>query len=101
MPLVCFIEFGDEYFRDWRLIASWTVVVGIGAISTVPTYAAKKLFLPKYFALPFLSSFAILAAVIFVKPWLVWILFALVYVLHIPFSAVAHRKLKSRHEQKN
>ena len=100
MPLVCFIEFENEYFRDWRLIAGWTVLVGIGAISTVPTYAGKKLFLPKYFALPFLSSFAILAAAIFVKPWLVWILFAFIYVLHIPFSVVAHRRLESQQEKK-
>ena len=101
MPLVCFIEFGHEYFRDWRLIASWTVLVGIGAISTVPTYAGKKLFLPKYFALPFLSSFALIAAAIFVKPWLVWIFIAVVYILHIPFSAVVHRRLKAQQDQNN
>ena len=100
MPLVCFIEFGNEYFRDLRLIAKWTVLVGIGAISTIPTYAGKKLFLPKYFALPFLSSFALIAAAIFVKPWLVWIFVALAYILHIPFSAIAYQKLKSQ-QQKN
>tara|TARA_Y200000002_G_C22662121_1_gene656254 strand:+ start:1284 stop:2063 length:780 start_codon:yes stop_codon:yes gene_type:complete len=101
LPLVCFLEFENEYFRDWRLIASWTVLVGIGAISTVPTYAGKQLSLPKYFALPFLSSFAIIAAAMFVKPWLVWIFIALVYVLHIPFSVIVHRNLKFQKEQKN
>ncbi len=98
MPLVCFLEFGFDYFRDWRLIASWTVLIGIGAISTIPTFAGKKLFLPKYFALPVLSSFALLAAAIFIKPWLVWICLGIVYVLHIPFSAAAHRRIKGKHK---
>ena len=98
MPLVCFIEFENQYFRDWRLIASWTVLVGIGAISTFPTYAGKKLFLPKYFALPFLSGFALITAAIFVKPWFVWIFIGVVYILHIPFSSIMHRRLKSQEE---
>ena len=101
MPLVCFIEFENEYFRDWRLIAGWTVLVGIGAISTIPTYAGKKLSLPKYFALPFLSSFALITAAIFVKPWLVWIFIAVIYILHIPFSAVVYRRLKSQQKEQN
>ncbi len=100
MPLVCFIEFENDYLRDWRLIACWTVLVGIGAISTIPTYAGKKLFLPKYFALPVLSSFALLAAAIFIKPWLVWICIGAIYILHIPVSALAHRKLKVKNLQK-
>ncbi len=98
MPLVCFIEFESDYFRDWRLIASWTVLIGVGAISTIPTYAGKKLFLPKYSVLPLLSSFALLAAAIFIKPWLVWICLGVIYILHIPFSGLAYRRLKS--EQK-
>ena len=96
LPLVCFIEFEHSYFRDWRLIAGWTVLVGIGAISTIPTYAGKKLTLPKYFALPVLSSFALLAGAVFIKPWLVWIFFASLYIVHIPFSALAYYRLESR-----
>ena len=98
LPLVCFIEFEHSYFRDWRLIAGWTVLVGIGAISTIPTYAGKKLTLPKYFALPVLSSFALLAGAVFIKPWLVWIFFASLYMVHIPFSALAYYRLESRQE---
>ena len=94
LPLVCFIEFGNDYFRDWRLIASWTVLIGVGAISTIPTYAGKKLFFPKYFALPVLSSFALIAAAIFIKPWLVWICVAVAYLIHVPVSALAHRHMK-------
>ena len=94
MPLVCFLEFSNEYFRDWRLIAGWTVLVGIGSISTIPTYAGKKLILPKHLALPLLSSFALIAAAIFVKPWLVWIVIATIYIVHIPFSILAYRRLK-------
>ena len=96
LPLVCYIEFGNENFKDWRLITSWTAIIGVGMISTVPTYAGKKLFLPKYFALPLLSSFALLAAAIFIKPWLVWIFIAIIYFFHIPFSFFAHQRLKSK-----
>ena len=99
IPLVCFLEFENEYFRDWRLIAFWTVLVGIGAISTIPTYAGKKLFLPKYFALPLLSSFALIVAAIFIKPWLVWICLGGIYILHIPFSVLAHRRLRAEQDQ--
>lgn len=96
LPLVCYLEFENEYFRDWRLIASWTVIIGVGSISTVPTYAGKRFILPRYLVLPLLSSFALIAAAIFVKPWLVWIFTAVLYLSHIPFSVMTYRRLKKR-----
>ena len=96
LPLVCYLEFGNDNFRDWRLIAAWTVIVGIGSISTIPTYAGKGLVLPRYLVLPLLSSFALIATAIFIKPLLVWFVTSIIYILHIPFSAIAYRRLQKR-----
>ena len=98
MPLVAYLEFSYEFFRDWKVISFWMVLVGIGTISTVPTYAGKRLRLPRYTAIPLLSSFAILASAIFVKPWLVWTILGVVYVAHIPVVFFINRRYEKRNQ---
>jgi CDP-diacylglycerol--serine O-phosphatidyltransferase len=94
LPLVMYLEFGHDFFRDWRLIASWMILVGLGSISIIPTFAGKKFIMPRRFVVPLLSSFAIIAAGVFIKPWIVWICFSIIYIVHIPLAALAYNKMK-------
>ena len=96
MPLVAYLEFSHEFFRDWKVISAWMVLVGIGTISTMPTYSGKGLRLPRHAAIPLLSSFALITAAIFVKPWFVWTILGLVYVAHIPVVFIISKRKTRR-----
>ena len=92
LPLVAHLEFKFDFLRDWKLIAAWMIIVGFGSISIIPTFAGKKLIMPRRFAVPLLSSFAIIAAAILIKPWLVWMILSVLYILHIPVAQVAYNR---------
>ena len=96
LPMVLYLEFGHELLRDWRLISSWMILIGLGSISIIPTFAGKTFILPRRFAVPLLSSFAIIAAGVFIKPWMVWTALSVFYILHIPIAALVYVKMKRK-----
>ena len=96
LPMVLYLEFDYEFLRDWRLIASWMILIGLGSISIIPTYAGKTFILPRRFAVPLLSSFAIIAAGVFIKPWMVWTVLSIIYILHIPVAGLVYVRMKGK-----
>ena len=97
LPLAASLATDLELFADWRLVAAWLVIIGTGAISTIPSFAAKSIKVPSVFALPLLGVFALLVAAVVARPWLAWLGLGLVYLALLPVSWLFYLRLARRH----
>ena len=64
MPIVIDLEFGLEVVRQALYVSIWLVLIGAGAVSTLPSFAGKKLKLPVNTVLPVLALVGLLGAAI-------------------------------------
>jgi len=97
LPIVIDLEFQVEIVRQASWVSAWLVLVGAGAVSTLPTFAGKKLKLPVDTVLPILALVGLLGAAIVTEPWLTYIVVVAVYVLSLPLSALRFYRDKSAH----
>jgi CDP-diacylglycerol--serine O-phosphatidyltransferase len=73
MPIVIDLEFGLEAVRQASYVSIWLVLIGAGAVSTLPSFAGKKLKLPVNTVLPVLALVGLLGAAIVTEPWLTYL----------------------------
>ena len=95
MPVVIDLQFGLEIVRQATHVSVWLVLIGAGAVSTLPTFAGKKLKLPVDTVLPVLALVGLLGAAIVTEPWLTYLIVASVYVTSLPISAFRFVREKS------
>ena len=88
MPIVIDLEFGLEVVRQASYVSIWLVLIGAGAVSTLPTFAGKKLKLPVDTVLPVLALVGLLGAAIVTEPWLTYLAVATVYIVSLPIAAI-------------
>ena len=98
VPLVASFRFDWPVLQSWPEVAIWLVLVGAGAISTIPTFAGKKMKFPRTAALPMMALFALVGAVLFSRPWETWVVLSVLYIGLIPVSMVRFARLKKKHE---
>jgi CDP-diacylglycerol--serine O-phosphatidyltransferase len=82
--------------RSWPLNAAVLVFVAVMMVSRVPTFALKRVRVQPDMVLPTLLIASVVIAGLVVDTWLTLSVIAIVYVLSIPFSAVAARRLRRR-----
>ncbi len=97
-PLVGSFEFDWPFLSDTGFLIFWMVAIGMGAISTVPTFAGKGVSIPRPFALPALGLFAIVISGLIARPWETLMLLGVIYLAMIPVSFLRFQRLKSRKE---
>jgi CDP-diacylglycerol--serine O-phosphatidyltransferase len=95
MPIVIDLEFGLEVVRQASYVSIWLVLIGAGAVSTLPSFAGKKLKLPVNTVLPVLALVGLLGAAIVTEPWLTYLAVATVYIVSLPIAAVRFVREKS------
>ena len=95
MPIVIDLEFGLEAVRQASYVSIWLVLIGAGAVSTLPSFAGKKLKLPVNTVLPVLALVGLLGAAIVTEPWLTYLAVATVYIVSLPIAAVRFTREKS------
>ena len=95
MPIVIDLEFGLEVVRQASYVSIWLVLIGAGAVSTLPTFAGKKLKLPVDTVLPVLALVGLLGAAIVTEPWLTYLAVATVYIVSLPIAAIRFTRKKS------
>ena len=95
MPIVIDLQFGLEMVRQASYVSIWLVLIGAGAVSTLPTFAGKKLKLPVDTVLPVLAMVGLLGAAIVTEPWLTYLAVAAVYIVSLPIAAVRFVREKS------
>jgi CDP-diacylglycerol--serine O-phosphatidyltransferase len=76
-------------------VSIWLVLIGAGAVSTLPTFAGKKLKLPVDTVLPVLALVGLLGAAIVTEPWLTYLAVATVYIVSLPIAAIRFTREKS------
>jgi CDP-diacylglycerol--serine O-phosphatidyltransferase len=97
-PLFLFFEFrgtilGDVVSHPF-FVSSFLIMSGGLMVSRLPTFSLKKVTIPHKYVLPVLLGMALLAAAILSEPWILLSLFCLGYLLTIPFSVKAYKKLE-------
>ncbi|MCH1425785.1 MAG: phosphatidylcholine/phosphatidylserine synthase [Alphaproteobacteria bacterium] len=95
MPIVLDLEFGLEVVRQASYVSIWLVLIGAGAVSTLPSFAGKKLKLPVNTVLPVLALVGLLGAAIVTEPWLTYLAVATVYIVSLPIAAIRFTREKS------
>ena len=95
MPIVIDLEFGLEVVRQASYVSIWLVLIGAGAVSTLPSFAGKKLKLPVNTVLPVLALVGLLGAAIVTEPWLTYLTVATVYIASMPIAAIRFTREKS------
>ena len=96
VPIVVDIHLGVSFIRDAFLVSLVLVLCGIGAVSTLPTFAGKTLKIPSRMALPTLAIIAMLAASAVAQPWAAYLLLSTLYIVTIPFSILAYMRRKTK-----
>jgi CDP-diacylglycerol--serine O-phosphatidyltransferase len=91
MPIVIDLQI----VRQATYVSVWLVLIGAGAVSTLPTFAGKKLKLPVNTVLPVLALVGLVGAAIVTEPWLTYLVVATVYVTSLPISAFRFAREKS------
>ena len=95
MPIVIDLEFGLEVVRQASYVSIWLVLIGAGAVSTLPSFAGKKLKLPVDTVLPVLALVGLLGAAIVTEPWLTYLAVASVYIVSLPIAVIRFAREKS------
>ena len=95
VPIVINLEFNIEVVRHASYVSLWLVLIGSGAVSTLPTFAGKKIKLPVNAVLPILASVGLIGAAIVTEPWLTYLVVASIYVISLPIAKMHFQREKS------
>ncbi len=74
--------------------AFWLVLVGVLAVSSLPTFSFKKMKIPRKWRLPFLALCALVIALLLGRPWATLVALQATYMLTFPFSWRRYQMLK-------
>lgn len=86
LPVVMDLQFQLSVTKDPVLISIWLVLIGAGAVSSLPTFAGKRVKFPIESVLPVLAVIGLLGAAIVTEPWMTYLVVSLIYVVSIPLS---------------
>ena len=95
LPMIAAQQFPGTFFASSTLNAIWIVVVAGLMISSVPTFAFKKMRVPHAHVPIALLGVGVLAAGGVSEPWLTLMAMGLIYLAMIPFGVRAYRRLEA------
>ena len=95
MPVVIDLEFGSDVVWQATYVSAWLVLIGAGAVSTLPTFAGKKLKLSVDTVLPVLALVGLVGAAIVTEPWLTYLAVSMIYIVSLPISVLRFAREKS------
>ena len=99
LPMMLWFETGIGLFRSPYLSA--VVLAGVGALMTsrIPTFSFKRFRVPRELVLPVLLVIGALAAFLTTEPWGTLLAIGLLYLISIPISIRAYRRLRETAER--
>ena len=95
LPVIASFRIDLNLLRESYVLAAWLAVIGIGAISTIPTFAGKGIKLPRAMVVPALGFFVLVVGALISRPWDVLIALGVVYVVLIPVSVLRFNRIKA------
>ena len=93
LPMILSFQVGDTVFRRPEIVALFLICVATLMVSRVPTYAFKAGRIPHRWVLPTMLLVGLLAASIVSAPWITLSVVLFAYIISIPFSIRAYRRL--------
>ncbi|WP_280262189.1 CDP-alcohol phosphatidyltransferase family protein [Nocardia wallacei] len=98
LPIAVHEEFGDGWWNNFPVVAVWTVVAALLAVSTVPTLAMKSVSVAPQAAALLLVLTALAAAALVTYPLILLMVLVGLYLIHIPFAWRSQRWVAARPE---
>lgn len=95
-PLFLHLAFQIEWVLSPYFYLIFMILSGVLMISRLPTYSFKSMTIQKNWVLPTLVLVVIFVAAFVSAPWTVTSLCVLIYLVTLPFSYYAYRKLKAQ-----
>lgn len=99
LPIVIDLQFKLEIVQEVRWVSAWLVLIGAGAVSSLPTFAGKRMKLPVSSVLPVLAIIGLLGAAVVTEPWLTYMAIVLTYALSLPLSTLRFIRQRQHHEK--
>lgn len=94
LPMILSFNFQNQTLAHPAITIPVMVIVACLMISRIPTYALKQVRVPHRMVMPFLLFVGLTAALLAMATWLTISVFLFVYLLSIPFSMRAYRRLQ-------
>lgn len=96
LPMI--VSFESDFIKVWHplVIGLYLGVIGILMASRLPTFATKKIAIPKQYISIFLVCFGVIVGVIIIQPWSSLSLLGVIYIFSFPFSIRAFKRLSSK-----
>ena len=101
LPIVLHLQFELPIASEPLWVSSWLVLIGAGAVSSLPTFAGKRAKFPVASVVPVLAVIGLMVAAVMTEPWITYIAIVLVYGLSIPVSCFIFTRDKKQFEAKN
>lgn len=96
LPMFGYLEYGGGFFDHPIVVGATMAVVSGLMVSRVPTLSAKRLRITQAWVLPVMVVVAVYVALLTSETWNTLLATGLVYIGHIPFSYLAHRRLAAQ-----
>lgn len=98
LPIALRQQFGEGWWTSLPIVGAWLVIVGLLAISRVPTSSLKTASMPPRAAAIGLLLVVIGGALLFTFPYILLMVAIVAYLGHIPFAWRSKRWVQSRPE---
>jgi CDP-diacylglycerol--serine O-phosphatidyltransferase len=98
LPMFVSFEWGHWLARSPILNAIWIGIVALLMVSTIPTFSLKRIRIPSHHVVPTLLGIGLMAAFLTTAPWAMLIVVGVVYVVSIPLTVRASRRLRRDHQ---
>ena len=93
LPMILSFQFGEDFFAQPIVTGFFLLGVALLTVSRVPTFSGKKIRIPPIYVLPLMLIVGLVMAFMVTAPWTTLSLCLLLYLLSIPFSIRAFRRL--------
>lgn len=98
LPMMLTFQFGTGIFDRPVVAGPVLVVVATLMVSRLPVYSYKRIKVPHHYVVPTLLGVGLLAGLLLSATWATLIGVGALYLVNIPVSLVAYRRLRLAHE---
>jgi CDP-diacylglycerol---serine O-phosphatidyltransferase len=94
LPMMIWLETGERWAQDYRLIGPWILIVALMMISNVATFSWSSIKIRRSFRFMALAVFGLIVALLIAAPYVGLMAICAVYAGLIPFSVMSYAKVK-------
>jgi CDP-diacylglycerol--serine O-phosphatidyltransferase len=96
IPIYLWLITGNDEFRSWQLVMTWTIFIAALMISNLPTYSWASIRIRTEWRLFALAGVALFGAALLTAPWHTLLALAALYLLMIPAALASYARVRQR-----